>query len=192
MDTFGCVRNTIRLRSGVYFDLENPTPDMVCISDIAGSLSKICRFGGQVDRWYCVAEHAINCACVAMSDRGCPEFIMAVLMHDATEAYVGDCVKPLKNLLPDYSRIESVVESAISKKFGIDFAKWHDDIQEIDRAVVIAEKRLLFTPDGVTWTGESDVRIVPVTAAFCSPKVAEESFLSVFNTVSELIARGCK
>lgn len=46
-NTFGCVANSIRLRSGRYLDLADPKPDQFTLDDIAGALSKICRFGGQ-------------------------------------------------------------------------------------------------------------------------------------------------
>mgnify|MGYP000629654760 FL=1 len=59
MGAFGCVNNTIRLVSGHYLDLANPMPDQFEIDDIAGGLSRICRFGGQCPQFYSVAEHSI-------------------------------------------------------------------------------------------------------------------------------------
>ncbi len=48
---------TIILRSGMYFDYENPTEDTICIEDIAWGLANTCRFGGQSLEFYSVAQH---------------------------------------------------------------------------------------------------------------------------------------
>ncbi len=47
------------------------------------------------------------------------EHEFAALMHDASEAFVGDVSKPLKALLPDYRLVEERVEAAISAKFSL-------------------------------------------------------------------------
>lgn len=155
---FGCVNNTIRLRSGHYFDLAEPKPDQFTLSDIAGALSKICRFGGQIDRFYSVAEHLINCDYQARQD-GLPlDVRKAVFLHDATEAFCGDMVKPLKMMLPQYSAIEARIEAAIGERFGVDFEAHKDAVRKIDQEMLIAERRALFSADSVEWTGESEVR----------------------------------
>ena len=43
----------------------------------------------------------------------------AVLMHDAQEAFLGDVTSPLKQLLPDYKKIEKAFEMVIRDKFKI-------------------------------------------------------------------------
>lgn len=173
---FGCVNNTIRLRSGKYFDLANPRPDQFDFADIAGALSKICRFGSQCESFYSVAEHLVNCRRVAASDKLSRDAQLAVLMHDATEAFVGDMVKPLKMMLPAYAIIEARVEAAIAEKFGIDFRTHANVIKEIDRAMLIAERRRLFSPDKVAWTGEHSVRKLSVDFRLWRPSDAEMYF----------------
>src|SRR5581483_7354063 len=111
---FGCINNTIRLRSGRYLDLADPRPDQFAFADIAGGLSKICRFGGQINHFYSVAEHCWHCCKLAGADGQCLETQVAVLMHDAAEAFCGDVVKPLKIMLPEYAEIERRVEAAIA------------------------------------------------------------------------------
>ena len=103
---FGCVNNTMRLRSGCYFDLADPKPEHFRFADIAGALAKTCRFGGQIEHFYSVAEHSVHCAAQGESD-GLPLGTQAaLLMHDAAEAFTGDIIKPLKIMLPRYSTIE--------------------------------------------------------------------------------------
>lgn len=159
---FGCVGTTIRLRSGCYLDLLDPRPEHFTFADIAGSLSKLCRFGGQVDRFYSVAEHSFHCAHLSMLDGHSVDVQRAVFMHDAAEAFIGDIVKPLKLQLPQVATIERRIESVIAAKYGaLGFAAYESIIREIDQAMLIHERRQLFTGDEVTWAGEHETRIVP-------------------------------
>jgi hypothetical protein len=178
LPAFGCVKNTIRLRSGRYFDFTDPQTGQFTFSDIAGALAKICRFGGQVDRFYSVAEHSVHCAQVARDDGRSKDVQFAILMHDAAEAFCGDVVKPLKIMLPQYSEIERRVELVIASKFGIDFASHADVIREIDWAMLIAERRSMFSADDVTWHGENEVRRLVVSFRAFGPIAAEEWFVS--------------
>lgn len=173
---FGCVNSTIRTRSGAYFDLLDPKADQFTVSDIAGALGKICRFGGQCPRFYSVAEHSIHCYRQALLD-GQPIAVQkAVLFHDSPEAFCGDVVKPLKMLLPEYAAIESRVEAAIAAAYGIDFESHAEVIREIDHAMLIAERRQIFGADGVKWFGEVEVRTIDPQFHFWNPTEAEAAF----------------
>lgn len=169
MKNFGCVNNTIRLRSGLYFDLVNPKQNQFCLSDIAGALSKICRFGGQIDRFYSVAEHCVHCANLAIG------FERHALMHDAAEAFTGDMVKPLKIIMPQFVEIEKRIESLIQEKYRVDFS--HDRVKQIDHAMLIAERKILFSRDNVKWTGEDEVEKLSVEIECWMPEEAERRFL---------------
>jgi hypothetical protein len=48
-----------------------------------------------------------------------PTLKLVALMHDAAEAFVGDVSAPLKQLLPEYRRIEATVQGAILARFGL-------------------------------------------------------------------------
>lgn len=174
---FGCVNNTIRLRSGYYLDLADPQPDQFTLGDIAGALSKICRFGGQIDRFYSVAEHCIHCAEQGRAD-GLPlDTQAALLLHDATEAFCGDIVKPLKIMLPEYAAIESRMEAVIAEKFLIDFRREEYSVRKIDHEMLIAERRKLFSADDVEWTGEREVRKIEPWIECWLPEQAEAQFM---------------
>lgn len=174
---FGCVKNTIRLRSGRYFDFIDPQADQFTIEDIAGALSKICRFGGQIERFYSVAEHSCLCAQVALEDGLNLDALKAVFLHDAAEAFCGDVVKPLKVMLPEYAVVEKRVERVIQNKFGVDFEAQRKHVVEIDRGMLMAERRALFTPDKVTWAGENEARRLTVQPCGWLPVEAEAQFL---------------
>lgn len=80
--------------TGRAFDLAAPRADLISTVDIAHSLSMICRFGGHPRRHYSVAQHSLLVAGIVP-----PEHQLIALLHDATEAYVGDMVRPIKLMM---------------------------------------------------------------------------------------------
>lgn len=187
---FGCNGHTIRMCSGGYLDLLNPDPALITLRDVSRALGNICRFGGQCDVFYCVAEHSIACASLAFQKQMSCKVQLACLMHDAAEAFLGDVVKPLKTLLnPIYGPIEDRMESAIATAFGIDLKSTKSEWKSIDRIMLIAERRALFTPDNVIWTGEDEVERITYRPRFLHPYYAMLEFEEVFCRLkqSELI-----
>lgn len=119
--------------SGIEIDLRNPRPENIHIRDIASGLSKICRFGGQCREFYSVAQHSVLVACFA------PERLKKkALFHDGSEAYLGDVVKPLKNILGEpYGSLEGNFEHVIDEALGIPPAD-PEDLQEIKKYDILA------------------------------------------------------
>ena len=120
---------TIKTYSGIYFDIENPTVDMINIEDIACALSKICRFTGQVGKFYSVCEHSY-----IVSDLVDKKYELHGLLHDASEAYLGDLSTPLKSLLPAYKKLEKRTMEVIGEKFGLDFydTEAYNEVKRVD------------------------------------------------------------
>lgn len=102
-------------QSGKLIDLLNPTPEMISLEDIALALSNYCRFGGHLTSHYSVAEHSI------LVWQLCPSSLKpAALLHDAAEAYLGDVIKPLKNLIGEtYKHLEDKWTKVIFDKYGV-------------------------------------------------------------------------
>lgn len=178
-DTFGCVGNKIKLRSGRYFDFADPQPHQFVLTDIAGGLAKACRFSNQAPRFYSVAEHSILCRQVAEM-HGCPRnVIRAVLMHDAAEAFTGDITKPLKVMLGEaFTEIERRIEDCIATKYDLDFSD--PVIKDIDRAMLLFERQELWVQDYVEWAGQHDVknfRAMPDKLRFLAHDRAEIAFI---------------
>ena len=74
----------------------NMAAEDINIDDIAHSLSRICRYGGHVDNYLSVARHSIWVQS-RLRNIGCGnETQMWGLLHDATEAYLGDVTSPIK------------------------------------------------------------------------------------------------
>lgn len=122
-------KNQIRTFTGKYIDIINPTVDQIDIRDIAHGLSMQCRFAGQIPEFYSVAQHSMYVATKArFNDR--KENELMLLLHDASEAYIGDIAKPIKENLPDYIRIEENLMAKIGEKFGFE---WPPDTKEKER-----------------------------------------------------------
>src|SRR4051812_3444740 len=118
----------IRTASGQKVSLKKPEPATLLLEDIAHALSNICRFAGHTARFYSVAEHSV----LASRHIGDARFALAALMHDASEAYLGDVSRPLKRMLgPRYSNMEAMFEAELALKFGYDYP-YPQAVKDID------------------------------------------------------------
>lgn len=108
--------NCIRTFTGKYMNVFEPTEDMICIEDVAHALSNQCRFGGHLPKFYSVAQHSLMCCEMAT-----PERKLEALLHDASEAYLLDVPKPIKQRLSNYKEIEDNLMRLIAKKFGFQY-----------------------------------------------------------------------
>lgn len=88
----------LQTASGRAVDLLNVTAeDIDLVTDVAGPLGRIARFGGQVSAGlYSVAQHCVIGAEAILRDAGSPALAAYFLLHDAHEAYVGDETRPLQ------------------------------------------------------------------------------------------------
>lgn len=156
----------------------DPDPSSIEIFSIASALSKICRFGGHCPSFYSVAEHSVHAALLSERYGYGREITKAVFLHDATEAYLGDMVKPLKNSMTAYRLVEKNFERALSERFDIDFEGNHSIIKKIDREVIKAEKRALWPNDTHRWTGLLEVEEVEIPFHFYPPELAFSYFFN--------------
>jgi 5'-deoxynucleotidase YfbR-like HD superfamily hydrolase len=114
--------HTIDTASGRRIDLDSPDPSQIALEDIAGGLSRVCRFGGQATRFHSVAEHAALVSRLVV-DGGYPELGLAALHHDSHEAYVCDIPKPLKEKMRReeqtvYEQVCGALDNAISPPYA--------------------------------------------------------------------------
>lgn len=106
--------------TGVVFEFNNPTVDMVDIIDISQALSNLCRYSGHVKKFYSVAEHSSILSWLVYDKTKCPKKALSALLHDASEAYLVDVPRPIKPYLKGYEEMEAKIEAVIQEKFGID------------------------------------------------------------------------
>lgn len=110
-------QDCIRTNTGLFVNVFNTNPEMICVEDIAHALSRQPRFGGHLNRHYSVAQHSVLCARKAktlLEKR-------AALFHDASEAYMLDMPTPIKARLKNYKRIEKRLHKVIMDKFSIPY-----------------------------------------------------------------------
>ena len=166
---------TIMLRSGNYFDLQDPSASRFDVTDIAHALSNICRFTGHTRQFYSVAEHSVLCSyLVPHEDR------MIALMHDAAEAFIGDVSSPLKKLLPDYNAIARGVEEHVFSTLGLPYP-FPPSVKKADRIMLRLEQSYLMRNED-RWEGTEDGGGLPAGQYLrcCTPAVAMSAFMARF------------
>jgi hypothetical protein len=152
--------------SGIEMNVFDPTPDMIDIKDIAHALSNVCRFGGHCRNFYSVAQHSIYC--YELADYECDK--LGALMHDASEAYLYDFPKPIKEGLEFYKSLENNLMIVISKKFGFEFPIL-PEIKSIEKELFKIE-----------WDNLMNKNSLSSHILKCwNPKKSEKMFLNAFN-----------
>lgn len=168
--------NSIQTFTGKYFWPLDPCPNEVDIRDIAHHLSNICRFTGAVKYFYSVAQHSV------LASRQFERYPgnMQALIHDASEAYICDLAKPVKDSMPDYRGIEERLMFTIAEKFELPWP-FPRAIKTADTRMLLTEKRDLMPGDRDSWEWRSDgIEPYPWKIVPWGPERAEEEFLSRF------------
>lgn len=155
----------------------NPRIEDIDPVDIAHALSLICRFGGHVRDFYSVAEH-----CVVMSFAVAPQNALWALLHDATEAYVGDMVRPLKQAMPEYCAVEDNLMRVICDRFGLS-DQCPAEVKLADTRILHDERNAFMTKSPKPWSSLENVIPLGVDIEGWDPKTAEKYYL---NRLSEL------
>ena len=176
----------IQTLSGRRVNPLDPAPDDIDPSDIARALAHTCRFGGHSKAFYSVAQHSAI-VCDLLEARGAsPDELMAALLHDASEAYLGDLPHPIKHrseLGAAFRAAEKHLEAVIAERFDLPDAAAR--IKPLDRALLATERR---TFSEVTWhwpeldgAEELDLEIEPWL-----PDRAEAEFLRRYERIAAL------
>ncbi len=167
---------TIMLQSGAWFDFCAPAACDFTIADIAHGLANICRYSGQCKKFYSVAEHSILVSETAVG------FEFEALLHDAAEAFLGDITRPLKQMLPEYKRIEATVERAILDRFGV-VGSLPPQVKKADLRVLAAEQKQIM-PEGTDgWVRGQKVDPAPIVVRHLLPVEAKRAFLRRFEAL---------
>jgi hypothetical protein len=170
----------IMLQSGRLFDLANPESSEITVSDIAHGLAHTCRYAGQCDGFFSVAEHSV------LVSLATPHSSLAALFHDADEAFVGDMSRPLKHLLPQYKAIEERIAQAIFTRFNIPWPL-PPEVKYADHSVMAAEQEVLMPVGTNEWLRDANILPARVTIRRLIPAQAKDLFL---NRYEELTKQG--
>lgn len=162
--------------SGKPFYPLSPRVEEIEIEDIAQALSKLCRFNGHTKQFYSVAQHSCLVASQYKKDP------LSGLLHDASEAYMGDCIRPVKYMLKEWLIYEDQLQSVINDKFDLD--TFEPKLKFIDTKMAWTEKRDLLNPSiNVDWGPEIepfDFKIIP-----WSPEESYEYFMEDYYKYAE-------
>lgn len=110
---------TVFMWSRRYVDPLNLSPDDVDIVDIAHSLSRQCRYNGHCGGFMSVARHSLWVSETLYGYDS--QMQLWGLLHDASEAYIGDMVSPLKRSteMQIFREVEDRIHEAIAEHFGL-------------------------------------------------------------------------
>ena len=164
----------------------DPDPEQLDIEDIARALANLCRFGGHSRVFYSVAQHSVIVSELVEQRGGDAEDVFAALMHDASEAYLGDMPHPIKHRSPlgaAFKAAEGHLEDGIRERFGI-----KPDVPEIKRAdrALLATERRVFSGESWHWPELDGVEPLDLELSAWSPEEAARVFRERF---AELDAR---
>lgn len=168
---------SIMLHSGAWFDFASPHTSPFTAEDIGHGLAHICRYSGQCTKFYSVAEHSLLVSDVAKG------FEYEALLHDAAEAFIGDITRPLKQMLPDFKRIEAVVQDAVLERFGLSHPL-PQQVKEADLRVLAAEQRQIMPAGTDGWRAELNIEPAPIVVRHLAPEVAKRMWLDKFEALS--------
>lgn len=173
--------SAIQTFSGALVDPLDPDPALIDPVDVAHALSHHCRFGGHSRVFYSVAQHSCLVADVVEAGGGSVEETLWALLHDATEAYLGDLPHPLKHRSPlgvAYREAEARLQEAVCTRFGLP-SEPPPAIKRADRALLATERRaLMVATDDAHWPELDGVRPLELEIVPWAPQHAAAEFLA--------------
>jgi len=176
-------RSAIQTYSGRRFSPLEPDATQIDISDIAHALANLCRFGGHCSSFYSIGQHSCVVSDAVAATGADGTTVLGALLHDASEAYLGDLAHPIKHRSPLgelYREIEAPLQAAILACFGLP-ADPPPLVKRIDRAALAAERVALMRPADDEWWPELDgVAALEVAIEPWEPGRAAQEFLDRF------------
>lgn len=169
--------------TGKKFFLLQTRPKDIDIRDIAHGLALQCRWTGQCKHHYSIAQHSWYCSYLG------PDYeALDRLLHDGSEAYMGDMNRPLKHFTQAgvaYREQEAVLQMAIRKKFKVNLME--------PPSVHVADNQMLYTErdqllnlkfrEAEKWLPSRETARIKIKK--WSPEKAEKMFLQRFNELTK-------
>lgn len=166
------------------FDPLHPDVELIDIEDIAHALAMLCRANGHFKTFYSVGQHSINCMKEAQARGYTRRVQLACLLHDASEAYLSDVTRPVKQELPRYKEIEAPLQDVIWQKWLNEPLNAQETAQvfQIDDAILAHEFICLMGASIVDPTPE--ILSTP-EFSFTGFEACTQEFLSLFRQLTE-------
>ncbi len=160
-------------------------PDVqdIDIKDIAHALSLSVRANGHFPEFYSVCQHSIHCCEEALCRDLDKNTALLCLLHDASEAYIADIIRPVKKHIPQYMDIEKTIQNTVYEKYSgaVPNEKELKQVKEIDDALLYHEF-LHFTGEKL-FDSEPIIKSNP-DFSFVPFSEAEKKFLALFKILS--------
>jgi len=171
----------IQLADGSMFAPLAPDPEHMSPEAIACGLANACRFGGQMRRYYSVAQHSVLVAALAPKDLEVQKY---ALLHDAEEAFgLPDLPTPMKPFFPQFVAAQGKIGRMVLDRYQVD-PELKRIVKPFDTLALAIEKRdLKEASNGYLHdlpVPPDHVRIRPLT-----PRPAERLFRSAMTRVFE-------
>jgi uncharacterized protein len=174
-----------------FFPLE-PRIDDICIEDIAHALGAVNRFNGHTGVPYSVAQHSVLLSRHLAPDG--PLIALVALLHDASEAYLGDVPRPLKvsDAFAGYRAVEARLQELIYAKYDISEVANDPHVVKLlkiaDRRMLRTEQAQLMPPD-THGEDRNDVAVINIIISPWEASNASARFLGDFYTLRAQIAQ---
>ena len=174
--------------TGKEIDINDICIEDICIEDIAHSLSMQCRYNGHINQFYSVAEHSylVNKLVGLQTKEIDYKLLLTALLHDATEAYIGDIIRPIKIAIPELAHIEQIIWKQIAIKFDLPKIM-PEEILESDHVLLEIEKAFFRKTDKEKVSLELIFTVTPSLKNCLSPEQAELKFLEQYHRLTEII-----
>lgn len=179
--------------SGRKFYPLSPRAEDIDPIDIAHALSLLCRYNGHVDRFYSVAEHCVLISRWLEQTGHSPLAQLEGLLHDGTEAFVGDMIRPLKVGMPEYQAAEARVQMELWVRFDLPRISYRDGsvayaqeslaVKEADTRILLDERNVLMAGKAPAAWGQDNLSPLGVRVEGWLPDIAELEYL---NRLAEL------
>ena len=169
-------KSSISVVGGNFFNLLQPEESEYDIDLVATALSNLCRYTGHVTRFYSVAEHSVLVSQIVPQ-----KYALEGLLHDASEAFVGDVSSPLKKLLPEYQRIENNIQEDVAKRFNLHYP-FPEEIHKADKQLYWSERKTIAPSVDSFWHKEfrASRKVEPQG---WTPRIAKKKFLERYREI---------
>lgn len=166
--------------------------ESIDIVDISKALSLQCRFAGHTHHMYSVAQHcivAVKAAYAIGKEAFAPQTLLAILMHDAHEAYMGDVMTPVKAQSPDIQALDKRLQNVVFSAFNItDYDR--DAVKLIDMRMFQTECDVLMPRHKID-TGYAPLDypdIMQAIAMQCEAAYIAEQFRLMWTRLNTIVA----
>jgi hypothetical protein len=173
------------VKGGKFF-INHPEFD---IEVMAHAMAHQCRYTGHVSSFYSVAEHSVLVSKLMEHLKLGDPF--EGLMHDGAEAFISDIAAPWKVLLPDYKKVEAMIEGPLRKHFNLP-ATLTSGCKEADWLALFLEAKQLMVSKADAWTAPpgikdraEEIKDLPQFQVFAlEPAAARAYFLQRYKDLS--------